>query len=352
MAAQIGGAPVLVLPAAGIGGTERVASFLFQEFVAINPATTLVVCMGPPDSDLAQVGRAHFLGKSSTLRAALAIARLPEVRAGRPLLVFQTGTSVLLAALKQAGIIRSRLVVRSPTHLSSLWASKRGPAEVLFASLLRIPDLHICQSESIRSDLVSRWGVRREHVVTIPNPVTRTAISQTTEQASRPYAIVVGNLRPEKGHVRLVERLASVGFPIDLVLVGNGSEYAAIVEAATRLHVSNRIRFVHDCTDPMPLISSAAMLFCASYFEGFPNAVLEAAVAGVPVIGFSDCDVLHEILEDGAGGLLVDPCDASELSEAVERILSGAFTPDWDPVIRRHEPSHVVRQYWNAVQGA
>jgi len=62
-------------------------------------------------------------------------------------------------------------------------------------------------------------------------------------------------------------------------------------------------------------------LFCSpSYREGFPVAILEAQAAGVPVVT-THATGCTDSISPGITGLLVDPRDASMLSEAIERLM-------------------------------
>ena len=59
--------------------------------------------------------------------------------------------------------------------------------------------------------------------------------------------------------------------------------------------------------------------------EPFPLAVLEAMAAGVPVVA-SRAGGLVESIEDGETGLLVEPCNATALAEAIIFLLKNADT--------------------------
>ena len=58
-----------------------------------------------------------------------------------------------------------------------------------------------------------------------------------------------------------------------------------------------------------------------SYREGFPNVPLEAAAAGLPVVGFRATGTVDAVV-DGETGRLVEVGDVAGLAEALGRYLS------------------------------
>jgi glycosyltransferase involved in cell wall biosynthesis len=59
----------------------------------------------------------------------------------------------------------------------------------------------------------------------------------------------------------------------------------------------------------------------AGQSEGLPRAVMEAMAAGLPIVA-SRTGGIPEIVQDGKGGLLVQPSDADALARALIEILS------------------------------
>ncbi len=55
---------------------------------------------------------------------------------------------------------------------------------------------------------------------------------------------------------------------------------------------------------PAEVYASAQIYCLPSDFEGFPNSVLEAMAAGLPVVGFASCRGLAGVVNNGETGLL------------------------------------------------
>jgi glycosyltransferase involved in cell wall biosynthesis len=141
---------------------------------------------------------------------------------------------------------------------------------------------------------------------------------------SRPRRVIaVGNLRPEKGHVILVEAAADVlrEFPdARFELAGGGSELGRLRARAEALGVSHAVSFVGHRDDVPARLSDADVFVLPSRSEAFPNAVLEAMGAGLPVIA-SRVGGVPELIEHERTGLLVPPGNPKALAEAICRVL-------------------------------
>jgi glycosyltransferase involved in cell wall biosynthesis len=76
--------------------------------------------------------------------------------------------------------------------------------------------------------------------------------------------------------------------------------------------------------DDMPSTLAQADVFCLpSYREGVPNALLEAAASGLPIVT-TDVPGCRDVVTHGVNGLLVPVRNALILAEALETLLSDA----------------------------
>lgn len=73
--------------------------------------------------------------------------------------------------------------------------------------------------------------------------------------------------------------------------------------------------------DDIPELLAEATIFClASYREGLPKSLIEAAAAGLPLVT-TDTSGCREVVTDGFNGLLVPVGDAPALASAIARLL-------------------------------
>ena len=135
----------------------------------------------------------------------------------------------------------------------------------------------------------------------------------------------IGRLSKEKAQADLIEafRRLSESHPelnVKLLLAGEGPERAALLAAAQRARISERVAFTGQVKDVQPLYAIANVFVLSSHSEGSPNVLLEAIAARVPVVATSVGGV-PEIVANEKSALLVRARDPAALAAAIARIL-------------------------------
>jgi phosphatidylinositol alpha-1,6-mannosyltransferase len=112
------------------------------------------------------------------------------------------------------------------------------------------------------------------------------------------------------------------GHDVVYFIVGDGDDLPRLQAEVATAGVTGRVVFTGRVSEAdLPDYYRAADVFVMpSTGEGFGIAFLEAAAAGVPVIG-GDCDGSVDALADGAIGLPVDPYDPEALTAAISSCL-------------------------------
>lgn len=188
----------------------------------------------------------------------------------------------------------------------------------------------IAVSKAVAAE-ATRDGVSSDRLAVIyngipePRDVTRHESEQLRKQlrleASSRVVLVLGHLRPEKGHLILFKAISQI--PLDragsihLVVVGGGELYPQLLKLAPTLPTP--VHLVGDQADISLWLSIADVVAVPSEREPFGLVAVEAMAAAKPVVA-SDVDGLHEVLGDQVG-VLVPPGDAPALSRALQTIL-------------------------------
>jgi len=232
---------------------------------------------------------------------------------------------------------------------------------VIVQALARVPYLVYCRGSDVYGEWLFKKQVGRlvmsqagavvaltEHmrrqmrslcdkdVVVIPNgvdfarfrglPYKREARRRLNLFPECPTLLYVGKLVRVKGVRFLVEAMDAVRHEVpscQLVIVGAGTELQALERLVERLHLRENVRFVGEVSnDEVPLLMAAADVFVLpSLSEGFPNVLLEAMAAGLPVVA-TNVGGIPELVEEGENGFLVQPEDAAGLERRLRDMLA------------------------------
>ena len=133
----------------------------------------------------------------------------------------------------------------------------------------------------------------------------------------------VGNLYPVKGHQYLLQAMPVVlkQYPgATLVLVGRGVLEASLKEQAKQLGIEGQVRFLGMRQDIPNLLAIMSVFVMPSLSEGLSLALLEAMVAGRPVVA-TRVGGNAELVANGETGILVKSKDPEALAAAICKLL-------------------------------
>jgi glycosyltransferase involved in cell wall biosynthesis len=166
-------------------------------------------------------------------------------------------------------------------------------------------------------------GVPAKKISVIANGLDAHAFAVRPGRSRRRRIVVVANLRPEKGHDVLIDAAVEIvrRHPeAEFEFVGGGSEHDALTERARTRGVLDRIAFAGHCPDVAERLATADVFVLPSRSEAFPNAVLEAMAAGLPVVASGVCGI-RELVAHEQTGLLVPPDRPDALTHQICRVL-------------------------------
>jgi glycosyltransferase involved in cell wall biosynthesis len=177
----------------------------------------------------------------------------------------------------------------------------------------------VIANSSAAAERLRREGVPSTRIAVVPNGID--AARYSCVRTARPVrrAVVVANLRPEKGHDILIEAVARhrpVFEGLEVLLVGDGPCRADLERLARERAVLPIVQFLGERHDIPELLAGADLFILPSLTEAFPNGVLEAMAAGMPVIATAVGGTC-ELVENAVSGVLVRPGDAGALAHAV-----------------------------------
>jgi sugar transferase (PEP-CTERM/EpsH1 system associated) len=137
----------------------------------------------------------------------------------------------------------------------------------------------------------------------------------------------VGRLNEIKQQDLLIRAFAKIkepNPPIHLLIVGEGPLREVLERQAAELGVASRVHFAGYQPETAPYLHAMQVFALTSRSEGMPQALLEACVAGVPVVA-SRVGGIPEVIEHERNGLLFESGNEAALGNAIESLL---MSPD------------------------
>ena len=253
----------------------------------------------------------------------------------------QDPVSVGLPALCAAKILGKRFVIRVPgdyvweqatqrfgvkDNIDTFQQRKYGFAVEFLRSIqvlvVQHADVVITPSNYFRA-LVVCWGVQGAKVHTIYNGLTLGVQKQPPAHVPSNNLIVsAGRLVPWKGFDVLIEMLGDMAKDWTLVIIGEGPEKERLEHVARIAGVSDRVIFTGRIAreEVFGWYDSATVFVLNTSFESFSFQVVEAMIAGIPIVTTS-IGSLPELISHEEEGLLVVPNDRQGFQRAVESVL-------------------------------
>lgn len=187
------------------------------------------------------------------------------------------------------------------------------------------------QGQSMVEEL-NKLGVKNAIFVPNSKPITyHPTIKQ--HEAQTPYRFVfLSRIHPDKGFKEIreaSEMLDVAGYKGQYTIDFYGSKAAEFADEFDALIAQrdawNYNGYMDLTTDAgYELLSSYDMMIFPTYWrgEGFPGVVLDANIAGVPIIA-SDWNLNTEVIEHNRTGIIIPTHDASALYEAMKNVITG-----------------------------
>ncbi|RLA60827.1 MAG: glycosyltransferase family 1 protein [Gammaproteobacteria bacterium] len=164
-------------------------------------------------------------------------------------------------------------------------------------------------------------------------PARRKAMRQSLDlEAQELVLLLVGSGFITKGLDRAIHTVAKMreaqpSVKVRLLVVGQDNE-RQFKRLSKRLDVTDRVTFLGGRDDVADLMLGADLLIHPARAEAAGVVLLEAVVAGLPIVVTDVCGYAHHVVAARAGIVLPAPFSQKQLDRAVMRYIDGVFRAD------------------------
>jgi len=323
---------MFVIPRMGGGGAERVvaniANSLSERGYKIR-ITTLVSneSFYPLDNNIIINSALLKVDRSSKLNAYISMAK-NFIRAflfiKKEIKRFQPDT--VISMLIEADIL-THLVKQFGLNFRHICSERNDPSRrnkyirKYLSYIYRKADYFICQGKKV----AEYYGdIPKSKVAIIPNPIDASLIPDSVEEAFSQKIVAVGRLDPQKNFSLLIDSFSDISedFPqCELVIYGEGFMRNELEEKIKYYGLQEKVSLPGASKDVLNKIKDASLFVMSSNYEGFPNALVEAMAAGLPVISTDFATgIAHDLVTEN-NGIVVPVNDRNALSDAIMEIM-------------------------------
>lgn len=316
---------VIFIPTLTAGGAERVASILANEWSHYkNVSVTIILLFDNPifysiDSDVKVVslGMSVNVGPMKRMMNILwsIFALRKAIKAEQP--------DFVLSFMQKYNVFCLASVFG--TNIPITVAERDSPTEKL--PYIRLILLRLLYGFAKGTTVQSQKGMdfithetSQKRIKILQNPIAQLVAAK--DRKPEKIILNVGRFVPKKGHKDLLHAFAALDDPEwTLVLCGDGPLRAELESLALELGIQNKVTFMGTVTDVSVWLARAGVFAFTSYREGFPNALAEAMIAGLPVVSY-DCDTgPSEMIDHKENGFLVPVGDINGFTEILVQLI-------------------------------
>jgi len=231
-----------------------------------------------------------------------------------------------------SGRLLHRPVIVGAVRSDGLW--ERNTYRWRFPFMLRLSHALVACSRFAKENL-AKVGIDPGRIFILPNAIDLSDFDQRARRpvefpfpGSRVVAAAVGRLNQGKRFDRFLDALAlareSVPALAGLIIGPDDGERARLEQKAFRLGLSPRhLVFLGKSPEVPALLNRCHSLMVTSDFEGFPNVILEAMAARLPVITLRVGEAEQAVV-DNITGFVIDPPNRETLAK---RLVQLACSP-------------------------
>ena len=230
---------------------------------------------------------------------------------------------------KTKGIHKGKVVIRMNTMPSRLSDSRIKNCKKLFPHA----DAIISQTEEMKQEMISIYGLSEESITVINNPIDETYIAECLKETfdfDKNYTnyVAVGRVNPIKDYKTLLSAFVMVREKQPnsrLYIIGDLASEEQMQVYYDFLKKNNAQEFVFFegfQRNPYKYLNGCDAYVLSSIKEGLPNALLEAMYLNKPVISTRCLPFVEQVIKEGENGFSIPVGNAVAMAEAMLRGVS------------------------------
>jgi glycosyltransferase involved in cell wall biosynthesis len=201
------------------------------------------------------------------------------------------------------------------------------------AKLMGMADKVVAVSASVQKTMILR-GIPASRMLTIENGTIASprrkpdAVHAAVAELVHPNVVTIAGMYERKGIAVLMDAFSRIerDKQAHLYVIGDGPDRKQFEQLMVKYAMYDRVHFLGFQTDAAAFLKQTDIFALASFTDSCPLVISEAREAGCAIVG-SNVDGIPQALDFGEAGMLFEPGNVGELTNALNTLLD-------DPTLR------------------
>ena len=312
----------LVIPNLELGGAERVMSVLANQMILNNHVEIILLTKDEIFynlNDKIKIHQLDFENKGKIQKIISEIKTFIQLRK----IIKKNKPNVVLSFLTKYNIFV--LLATSFLNVKVFVSDRCNPRRnvgfiqnFLRNNLYKKADGIIAQTQLAKEILSKNTG--NKNIKIIHNPISNITAFPYLEREK--IILNIGRLIRVKGQEKLIESFIQLNRKDwKLIILGDGPQKNNLEQKIKELNAENNVILMGAVKNIEEYLAKSSIFVFSSLSEGFPNALAEAMISGLPCISF-DCEAgPSEIIENNVNGILVEVNNYTLLKDKIELLM-------------------------------
>jgi len=162
-------------------------------------------------------------------------------------------------------------------------------------------------------------------VRTIPNPVWMSEGEPAFEVEKNPWILSVGHIVWDKGFdmaLKVAKQVLPKHPKWHWYILGDGDQREFLVKEIKACGLEEQMHMVGYQKDVEVWLRQGAIFVNTSRVEGFPMSMIEAEMAGLPLVAFDICEGNRQLVKTGETGYLIPSFHLEEMGQSIEMLMA------------------------------
>ena len=308
----------IVIPKYKIGGAEKVMANLANELIKYDLEIFFITLTKSNKIILAKNIHLINLKSDKVFNSIMKLKNL--INELEPDLCFSTisHTNIALFIASKLAKHNCKIFLRESNNLFKSLNTKNFLYKFFFLKLVKISYKNstlITPSKRLSNSLKKKFKLN-EKVYTLNNPIISRKVNYSLTKNFD--FISVGSLSYQKDHLTLLKAFKVAILKknkIKLMIIGEGSFKKKILKYISDYNLKKNIKVLPNQKNLFKYLNQSKNFVLSSRYEGYPNVLLDAAIAKLPIIS-TNCEFgPSEILQDEKYGKMFEVGDYIKLSK-------------------------------------